>query len=424
MVSNSGEHTHSYYAASRNDLTTYPALDGEEETEICIIGGGFTGVACALTLAERGHSVTLLEQHRISWGASGRNGGQLIGGIGGRQFLRSKLGDDAVWKLDYRGNEIIRQRVEKYNIDCDLKHGYIGVAVKPRQVRELGEDYEAHKESGHGEHVRMVERDEMPSTVGTDVFLGGMINNLNGHLHPLNLCAGEARAAAALGVSIHEQSEVIGMEHGDKVRVLTTGGTVIANQVLIAGNAYHHLEKAHLSGLVFPAGSFILATEPLSEEELAVVNPQDLAVCDLNHVLDYYRCSADNRLLFGGRCNYSGKEPKSIKNSMLPRMLRVFPHLEGKRIDYEWGGRIGIVIKRIPLLGRITNNIFYSIGYSGHGVAPTHVAAEMMANALEGDLEMIKVYESVKHFRIPFGQWFGNQIVSMGMLYYRMLDRL
>lgn len=420
----SEEHTHSYYAATRNDLTTYPQLQGTVETEICIIGGGFTGVSAALTLAERGHSVTLLEQHRISWGASGRNGGQLIHGLGGSRQLETRLGKALIWKLHYRGNDIIKEHIEKYDIDCDFKPGYIEVALKARHMAGLRQDFEEHKVQGLGEHVSMVERDEIQSLLGTDAYIGGMTNNLNGHLHPLNLCAGEARAAVSQGAVIHEQSEVIDIVHGDKVKVKTSEGTVVADKVLIAGNAYHHLEQKKLSGLVFPAGSFIIATEPISDHELKEINPLDLAVCDLNNIVDYYRISADKRMLFGGRCNYSGTVPSSIKDSMLPRMLQIYPQLEEKRIDYQWGGNIGIVVRRVPLLGRVTKNVFYCMGYSGHGIAPTHIAAEVMADALEGNDEILQAYEKINHFRIPFGQWFGNQIVALGMLYFRMLDLL
>jgi gamma-glutamylputrescine oxidase len=418
------EHTSSYYAATRNDKTAYPRLETELETEICIIGGGFTGVASALTLAERGHSVTLLEQHRISWGASGRNGGQLIHGLGGAGKLQRFLGEELIWKLHYRGNDIIKSRVEKYNIDCDLKFGYVEVALKGRQLVDLQEDYAAHEKRGLSQYLEMVGKQDLSKMLGTDAYLGGMINNLNGHLHPLNLCAGEARAAVNLGVNIFEQSEVLDIQHGEKVRVNTAKGVVIADKVLIAGNAYHHLEAKKLSGLVFPAGSFIIATEPLTSEEVADVNPRDLAVCDLNNVLDYYRLSADKRMLFGGRCNYSGRVPDSIKNSMLPRMLNIYPQLEGKKIDYEWGGKIGVVVKRVPLLGRVTENVYYSMGYSGHGVAPTHIAAEVMSDAMEGNDDILKAYEVMAHMRIPFGQWFGGQLVALGMLYYRVRDLL
>jgi len=418
------EHTGSYYAATRTDRTAYPPLDGEEETEICIVGGGFTGVACALTLIERGHRVTLLEQHRISWGASGRNGGQLIHGLGGTKQLGRFLSEDKIRALHYRGNDIIKGRIEKYQIQCDLKAGFIEVAFKQSQMDGLVEDYEEHREWNLDEHLRLVDRDELKSLLGTDVYIGGMINDLDGHLHPLNLCAGEARAAAGLGASIHEQTEVIDIVHGDKVRVVTRQGAVIADKVLLAGNAYQHLELKKLSGLVFPAGSFIIATEPLPDDVTDRINPTDLAVCDLNNVLDYYRLSADKRLLFGGRCNYSGKVPTSIEDSMVPRMLKVYPELEGKRIDYAWGGNIGIVVNRVPCMGRVTDNIFYSMGYSGHGVAPTHIAAEIVADAMDGATDVLQAYENISHFRIPFGQWFGNQIVALGMLYYRLLDEL
>ena len=418
----SEEHTASYYAASRNDLTTYPALDGDHQTDICIIGGGFTGIACALTLAERGREVTVLEQNRISWGASGRNGGQLIHGLGGTRYLSNSLSQDTLWKLHYRGNHIIRERVEKYAIDCDLKSGYIEVALKKSQMDGLTEDYNQHVERGLSHHLHLVDKDEVTEMLGTDIYIGGMTNNLNGHLHPLNLCAGEARAASNLGAKIFEQTEATGIEQGVKVRVTTRSGTISANQVLIAGNAYHHLEARKLSGLVFPAGSFIIATEPLSDNLARKINRDDVAVCDLNHVLDYYRLSADQRLLYGGRCNYSGREPTSIQGSMRPRMLATYPELADVGIDYAWGGNIGIVVKRVPLLGRVTDNVYYSMGYSGHGVAPTHIAAEVIANAMEGNTEVLEAYEKIKHWRIPFGQWFGNQIVALGMLYFRALD--
>ena len=416
------EHTNSYYAATRSDHTSYPVLEGEQEAEICIVGGGFTGIACALTLSERGHSVAVVEQNRVGWGASGRNGGQLIAGVGGSRHLAKHLGWDKVWSLNYRGNEIITERVEKYAIDCGLKSGFIEVALKSSHLKDLAEDYQDHVDQGLGEYLRMVDRDELHELLGTHAYIGGMINQLNGHLHPLNLCTGEARAAADLGASIFEHSQVQRIVKGPRVRVETSRGAISAAKVLIAGNAYHKLEQAKLSGLVFPAGSFIIATEPLSQNMVQKINPQDLAVCDMNHVVDYYRLSADKRMLFGGRCNYSGKVPKSIKAAMLPRMHRVYPELEGVRIEYEWGGSIGIVVRRVPLLGRLADNVFYAMGYSGHGVAPTHIAAEVMANAVEGDTEVLEAYEKIKHWRIPGGRWFGNQIVALGMLYYRALD--
>lgn len=418
------EHTGSYYAATRNDKVVYPQLEGERQAEVCVIGGGFTGVSCALTLAERGHSVILLEQNRIGWGASGRNGGQLIGGLSGSKALSKTLGPRKVWSLAYRGNDIVKERIKKYSIECDLKFGYIEAAFKQRQLDAVAEDYAEHQAQGLGDQLEMVGRDQIGAILGTKAYIGGLINNLNGHLHPLNLCLGEARAAAELGAGIFEQSQVVAIVHGDKATVRTREGSVTADKVLLAGNAYHWLEQRSLSGLLFPAGSYIIATEPLSDQQVARINPRDLAVCDLNHVLDYYRLSADKRLLYGGRCNYSGRDPRNITKSILPRMLDIYPQLEGVAIDYEWGGNIGIIIRRIPALGRIGRNVYYAMGYSGHGVSQSHTLGEAMADAMEGNAEILAAYERIRHWRIPGSRWFGNQIVALGMLYYRARDLL
>ena len=217
---------------------------------------------------------------------------------------------------------------------------------------------------------------------------------------------------------------MIRIEHGSKARVHTAEGSITCDFVILAGNAYHRLEARRLSGFVFPAGSFIIATEPLSDEQVNDLNPLDLAVCDPNHVLDYFRLSADKRLLFGGRCNYSGREPGSIRKSIFPRMVKIFPQLKDARIDYEWGGKIGIVINRVPHIGRLDKNIFYAQGYSGHGVNVTHLAGQVVADAIAGTYERFDVFEKVKHYRIPGGQWVGNQLLALGMIYFRLLDLL
>ncbi len=420
-------HTNSYYAATVNAETDYPPLTESASCDVAIIGGGFSGVATALTLAERGYDVVLLEQNKIGWGASGRNGGQLINGVGGARRIRKRLGpqvEELLWEMGWLGHQVIEQRIAEYGIDCDFKHGYIDLAIKPRHLRELEEDFIEHQRRGQNEGLRLVGRDEMPEVMGTDAYVGGLINNRNGHLHPLNLCIGEARAAAGLGARIYEGTEVLDIQYGDKPRLRTASGDVQANTVVIAGNAYHHLDPKRLRGLIFPASSFIIATEPLSEAEQQEINPLDLAASDLNNVLDYFRLSADKRMLFGGRCNYSGREPTSIQQNMLPRLLKIYPQLAGKRIDYEWGGHIGIVVNRVPLIGRLEKNVFTVMGYSGHGVNMTHLAGVVVADAIAGTMERLDVFDRIGHLRIPFGQWFGNQAVALGMLYYRMRDLL
>jgi glycine/D-amino acid oxidase-like deaminating enzyme len=421
------EHTNSYYAATVNEVTDYPVLEGSLSVDVCVVGAGFTGVATALTLAERGFSVALVEANRVGWGASGRNGGQLINGISGLSKIQKKYGDgiaDMLWDLRWRGNDIIHERVAKYGIDCDLKKGFIETALKPRQVADL-EDYAAEMEKHRHPHPwELWDKEKTQQLLGTDAFIGGFVSYRDGHLHPLNLCIGEARAASGLGVQIFEQSPVTGIEHGPRPRVRTASGQVEADSVVLAGNAYHLLEPQHLSNLTFPAGSYIIGTEPLSDEMVAEINPLDLAVCDLNEVVDYYRLSADKRMLYGGRCNYSGREPTSIKAAILPRMLQIYPQLKDVRIDFEWGGMIGIVLNRIPALGRINGNVYYCQGYSGHGVNATHIMGELAADAIGGTMEKFDLFANMKHFRIPGSQWMGNQIIALGMLYFRLKDML
>jgi gamma-glutamylputrescine oxidase len=419
------EHTASWYAATAKEVTQYPELEGQVDAEVCIVGGGFTGVATALTLAERGHDVAVLEANRVGWGASGRNGGQLINGISGLARIEKRHGDtvaDLVWDLRWRGNDIVRERVRKYGIRCDLKDGFVETATKPRHLREL-ESFAAKLERRGFEHAwELWDRDKTRDLLGTDAYIGGLVSWYDGHLHPLNLCIGEARAAHGLGVRIFEQSRVTGIEHGPRPLVSTGRGEVRAERVLLAGNAYHRLEPKRLSNLVFPAGSYIMATEPLPEETAREINPLDVAVCDMNEILDYYRLSPDRRLLYGGRCNYSGRDPASIQAKLMPRMLEIYPQLEGVRVDYEWGGKIGIVLNRVPVLGRIGANVWYCQGYSGHGVNATHIMGEVVADAMSGRTEIFDLFANHPHFRLPGGQWFGNQIIALGMLYFRMKD--
>ena len=420
------EHTGSYYAASVNEVTDYPVLEGAKSADVCVVGAGFTGTATALSLAERGYSVALVEANRVGWGASGRNGGQVINGMSGLETLRKKHGNgiaEILNNLRWGGNDIIRERVAKYDIQCDLKDGYVEVATKPSQVSYIDE-FAADRESHPSDFAYEVwDREKTCDMLGTDAYHGGFVCYRDGHLHPLNLCIGEARAAHNLGVQIFEQSPVTGITHGKRPRVETANGYVEADSVVLAGNAYSQLEPKHLANLIFPAGSYIIATEPLADDVAKAINRKDVAVCDLNQVVDYYRLSADKRLLFGGACNYSGRDPKSIKSYILPRMLKVYPQLKDVKIEYEWGGKISVVLRRIPTLGRINDNVYYCQGYSGHGVCATHVMGEVMADAVTGTMERFDLFADMNHFRIPGTQWMGNQIIALGMLYYKMKDR-
>jgi glycine/D-amino acid oxidase-like deaminating enzyme len=421
------EHVHSYYAATLAEAIDYPALEGAEEADVCVVGAGFTGIATALTLAERGYRVAVVEAKRVGWGASGRNGGQLLCGISGERRLRRSYGpaiDDLLWALRWRGNEIVEERVRRYAIPCDLRHGFVEVACKARQMQTLAAERDEHLRRGAAYEVRIVERDELRALLGTPAFCGGLLNMANAHLHPLNLCAGEARAARDLGARIYERSAVLRIEHGARPRVVTERGSIRAGAVVLAGGAYHGLEQRRLGGLAFAATSFMLATEPLGAERVREINPRDLAAADANVVLDYFRLSADRRLLFGGRCNYSGRVPASIQRSLLPRLLAIYPQLRGVRVDYEWGGSMGIVINRIPLIGRLRNHVYYAQSYSGHGLNVAHLAGEILSDAIAGTMERFDVFARVRHVRVPLGRWVGRPMLALGMLYYRLRDLL
>ena len=420
-------HVKSYYAATANDRTRYTPLEGIVSADICVVGGGFSGVATALTLAERGYSVALVEANRIGWGASGRNGGQMIAGISGEHNIKRQLGPAGAKLLRdirYRGHDIIEERVRRYSIKCDLKPGWMEVAARPRHMDILRRYVDERRLDGDGSSLEIVEPKDIGRVLDTRVYHGGYIDNRSGHLHPLNLCMGEARAAVSHGVKIYESTPAIELKGGEKPFVRTPSGRVNAAAIVLAGSADHSFQRGPLRGLTFPTGSYIIATEPLTEAEVRTLNPRDLAVADSNIVLDYFRLSADRRMLFGGRCNYSNRDPKDLAAALRPRLVEIFPQLRDKAIDFTWGGRIDIVLTRVPAIGRLEPNLYYLQGYCGHGVNTTHLAAEIVADAVCGTTERFDLFERIRHIRLPVGQWAGNQMLALGMLYYRLKDLL
>lgn len=426
MMQTPQTHTGSYYAATANQSTEYPLLKGEQTADVCIIGAGFTGISTALFLAERGYKVAVVEANKIGWGATGRNGGQMIGGISGAAKLAKSIGKEGekiLWDMGWAGHDIIRERVKTYNIDCDLKSGYVDVAIKPRHVADLQAWRDQLERFNFPYEFKLLSQQEVEESLGTKAYIGALQNQGNGHLHPLNLCLGEAQAAASLGASLFERSPVIDVEKGSKPRVVAAEGSVTADFVVLAGNAYHFLD-AKLRGTMFPVNSFITATEPLSEELQLSINPNDWAVCDPNYILEYYRLSADKRLLFGGRCNYFGSDPNEIKRQLRPRLLKVYPQLTNTNLEFAWGGTIGVPINRVPQMGRLSENIFYSQGYSGHGVNVTHLAGQIMADVVGGTFERFDMFAKMKTLNLPGQHTFARQMVALGMIYYKIKDSL
>lgn len=420
-----------YYAATARDTVPYPALQGDIDVDIVIIGGGLTGVNSALELTERGYRVALVEAERIGWGATGRNGGQVTGSLSGDEALTKHLrktqgaaAEDFVWNMRWRGHEIIRDRVARYSIECDLRHGHLHTAYKPSHMAELRATHEEAGRRSMGDEVDLLDTAAVHERLETPLYHGGLLNRRNMHLHSLDLCRGEARAAAGQGAQIFETSPVTEIIHGKRPVVVTAKGRVTADTVLLAGNAYHRLERGKLAGKLFPASLANLTTAPLPEAEARTINPQNLAVYDTRFILDYYRMTADNRLMFGGGANYSGKASPDIAAELRPALERTFPRLRGVEIEFAWSGQAGIVPSRIPQLGRLSPNVFYAQGYSGHGIATTHIVAEIMAEAIAGTMDRFDIFASVPHLRNPLGERAGHMMLALGMWYYRMREKL
>ncbi|MFJ3154504.1 NAD(P)/FAD-dependent oxidoreductase [Pseudomonas protegens] len=425
------QHAASYYAASSLPQPDYPALAGDLTADVCVVGGGFSGLNTALELAERGLSVVLLEAHKIGWGASGRNGGQLIRGVGhGLDQFTKVIGKDGVRQMKLMGLEaveIVRQRIERFQIPCDLTWGYCDLANKPADLAGFAEDAEELRSLDYRHQTRLLQADEMHSVVGSKRYVGGLIDMGSGHLHPLNLALGEARAAQQLGVQLFEHSAVTRIDYGPEVKVHSSRGTVRAKTLVLGCNAYLNDLNPELGGKVLPAGSYIIATEPLSPALAQELLPQNMAVCDQRVALDYYRLSADRRLLFGGACHYSGRDPKDIAAYMRPKMLEVFPQLAAVKIDYQWGGMIGIGANRLPQIGRLKDqpNVYYAQAYSGHGLNATHLAGKLLGEAISGQHGGgFDLFAKVPHITFPGGKHLRSPLLALGMLWHRLKELL
>lgn len=414
------EHADSYYAASANWQTDYPQLESDFSVDVVIVGGGFSGVSTAVELCERGFKVALVEAKRVSWGATGRNGGQIIGGMGHNpdNFLNA-VGSDGVKSIYQMGDEcvgILRERIEKYEIDCDLKWGYCEAALRPRHLRDYA------KWAEEDDDIVLLNKGEMKDYINSDIYLGGYYKEKWGHLHPLNLCIGEAKAAEQMGAKIFEQSPVTKISYGDNPAVHTEKGTIKADYVVICGNAYLGNLVPYLDKRVLPSTSCIVATEPLSDEQLDQTLRKDVAVCDSRTALDYYRLSADKRMLFGGLSNYTGLEPRNVEAIMQAKINKVFPSLRGVPLDYQWSGQMAISVRRMPQMGRIQDNVMYVGGYSGHGVAPTHIMGRVIAEAIDGKQERFDVMSKIFHYPWPGGKLLRRPAMALGMMFYKTLD--
>jgi gamma-glutamylputrescine oxidase len=421
-------HVQSYYAASANPAPARPPLDGEVTADVCVVGGGIAGCSTALHLAERGYRVVLLEGRRVAWGASGRSGGQAIFGFAaGQDKLAAQVGrDDArrMFDVSVEALDLLRERVERHTIDCDLHWGQMHVAIKPRHETELKAWRDALAADYGYDSLRWLERGELRSLLATERYTGGLYDTRSGHLHPLNYTLGLASAAESAGVAIHEGSQVVAIGHGDPATVRTAAGSVRAKHVALCCNAYIDELSPKLRARIMPVGTYIVATEPLGRDRIEGLIRENVAVTDVNWVLDYFRRSADHRLLFGGRVSYSGLDPLNTRGATRARMLKVFPQLADVEIEYAWGGYVDITMSRAPDFGRLAPNVYYLQGFSGHGIALTGMAGRLVAEAIAGQAERFDLFTRLQHRDFPGGRLFRTPALVLAMLWFRLKDLL
>lgn len=423
-----GKYPQSWYAATADAPGPYPAASGDLTCDVCIVGGGFTGLSAALHLAERGYDVVLLEAQRVGFGASGRNGGQV--GIGQRldqDALEKMVGrDDArkLWDMALESVQLVRDIVAKHAPEAGFTDGILHAMHRPRYVpedhayvRKLNEDY------GY-DLIRTVDRDEMRSLCGSPAYHGGSLDMGGGHTHPLRLAFGMARAAAAAGARIFETSRVTSVTDGAQVVVKTDTSRITAGHVLWACNGYLGNVESSVAARVMPINNYILATEPLDESYAKSLIRGGHAVADSKFVINYFRLSEDNRMLFGGAESYGYRFPKDIVKLVSKPMLETYPQLKDTKIDYAWGGTLGITLNRMPHFARLQGNVLSASGYSGHGVAMATLGGKMAAEAIAGQAERFDLMASVPTPRFPGGVAMRWPLLVAAMLWFSLRDKL
>lgn len=423
----------SYYQDSAQPWERGPALAGTAQADVCIVGGGLAGLSAALELARAGMRTVLLEAQQVGWGASGRNGGQALAGYASElEPFERQLGHDAArqaWALSLEALELMRTRIRTHHIACDWTDGALTLAVRPAKARALRAWYEHMQTHYDAAHLRWLDEAQTRAQVQSERYVAGVFDPLSGHLHPLNYTLGIARAARAAGVQIFEGSEAVQVQAaaaagGGKARVRTAQGEVRARFVLLAGNVHLGRVAPAIARRIMPVGTYIIATEPLGAERAAALIPRRACVSDSQFVLDYYRLSADDRLLFGGRVSYSTVSPPDLPATMRRSMLRVFPQLHDVRVTHAWGGFVDITMNRAPDFGRLAPDVLYLQGFSGHGLALTGLAGQLAAEAIRGQAQRFDLFARLRHRPFPGGDLLRTPLLVLAMAWYRLRDAL
>ena len=421
-------HVESWYAASANLQLDFPSLQGEVAADVCIVGAGYTGLSTAIHLRQLGYSVAVLEANKVGWGASGRNGGHVgTGQRADQDELEKLVGLDhakALWQLGLEGVDTVCQLIEQHNIDCELKQGNLHAASKAKEVGGLREEVDHLRSVYDYQDISFVDRDELAQLTSGKGFHGATLDMGARHLHPLNYALGLARAAQELGAQVFEGSRVLSYTEGDHVRIKTGQGEVKARFMILACNGYLEKLEPRAAGRIMPINNYMLATEPLPDELARRLIRDNTSMSDSLFVINYWKLSADNRLLFGGGETYTRRFPADIKNFVRKYMLHIYPELADTRIDYGWGGTLAITMNRMPDFGRLSPNVFYAHGYSGHGVPIATLAGKLLAEVISGTAERFDVMANVPSPQFPGGTLLRWPGLVAGMLFFSLRDRL
>lgn len=423
-----GQYPASWYAATAHFLPEFSSLTDKVTADVCIVGGGYTGLSAALHLAEAGYKVVLLEAHRVGWGASGRNGGQVGTGLNKDQAelesMFGKIQAKALWDLSLEAVQLCKDLIHQHKIQCDLQAGIIHADHRQRFVKGSREFAEKLQRDYDYQAIQFLDQAALQQELHSPLYYGGVLNLGAAHLHPLNYALGLTQAVQQAGVTIYERSPVLSYSNGSQVEVKTEQGTVTANYLILACNGYLDNLEPKVAARVMPINNYIVATEPLNATQVQDLIPNRYAVADSAFVVNYFRLSADNRLLFGGGESYSFKFPKDIRALVRPRMLSVFPQLTETKLDYAWGGTLAVTANRLPYFTRLQPNVFSVSGYSGHGVALATLAGKLLAEVVAGTAERFEVMAKLPNWPFPGGTLLRWPLLVTAMLYYSLRDKL
>jgi gamma-glutamylputrescine oxidase len=419
----------SYYEASVQREPAAAPLQGELHADVVVVGAGFAGLSSAIELAQRGYQVVLLEADRVCSGASGRNGGQaIVGYSSGQQPFEQQLGQPGArlaWDMTLEALDLIDERITAFQIDCDQVKGYLYVADSARKARALQADMQVLAQN-YGFITDFASGADVQRHIQSPLYQAAAFENRSGHLHPLKFGLGLARAARDLGVQIFEHSAVVDLRRGSRLTARTAQGAVTAQFGVLAGNCtlgeYGPRVAPEIAPRIMPVGTYIIGTAALDPALCQQMIPSNASACDNNFILDYFRFSADHRMLFGGRVSYSTRTPANLQGIMARRMGQVFPQLQGVPIDYVWGGFVDISMNRAPDFGRLGSNLYYLQGFSGHGVALTGLAGRLVAQAVAGQAERFDLFAGLQHHKFPGGALLRTPSLVLGMLYHRLCD--